>query len=136
VPTNFPAKKCYNLFSMQSVNEREEAADKASAAALDVSGRLDVFRRESNLRVNDVDLLLTMKRGLVEVESGDLDPTVEGAVLLKESVITRLNNDIGVRSKEKRFGLFFANHLSLRCGRPLKLLVASMLVYPPGNVGR
>ncbi len=66
---------------------------------MDLAQQLEAFRRESNRRANDVDILLTLQRGQIEVDPADLDPYVDGAVLLKESVIARLNNDIGVRIK-------------------------------------
>ena len=57
---------------------------------------LSRFSRESNRRINNVDLVLTLKRGQIEVETQDLVPELGGAVLLKEGLISNLNGDIGV----------------------------------------
>lgn len=84
-----------------SVNERERAAQRAIAAVTDLSTRLATFRRESNRRINDVDLVLTLKRGQIEVETQDLVPELGGAVLLKEGLISNLNGDIGRLGESK-----------------------------------
>lgn len=54
------------------------------------------YFRENNRRINDVDLVLSLKRGQIEVVTQDLVPELGGAVLLKEGLIANLNGDIGV----------------------------------------
>ena len=43
-----------------------------------------------------MDLVLSLKRGQIEVVTQDLVPELGGAVLLKEGLIANLNGDIGV----------------------------------------
>ncbi len=54
------------------------------------------WRKQKNRTINNVDVVLTLKRGQIEVERTDTSPKIEGALLLTENVIGKLNHDIEV----------------------------------------
>ena len=57
---------------------------------------LESWRKEKNYQTNNVHILLAVTRGQIEMEISDQEPHLNQAVLLTESAITKLNNDIGV----------------------------------------
>ena len=57
---------------------------------------LESWRKEKNYQVNNVGILLAVTRGQMEMDVSDQEPHLQNAVLLTESVITKLNSDIGV----------------------------------------
>ena len=78
------------------MSERESCLDRATAALTRAKDQLRQFRKDKNYELANVPLLLAVKRGQIEMGLGESDPHIEGAVLITESTITRLNNDIGV----------------------------------------
>ena len=56
------------------------------------------WRRKKNLQVNNVQMVLTVPRGQLEVPVDETNPRVEEAVLLTEGVIAKLNQEIEVRA--------------------------------------
>ncbi len=76
------------------MQDREDTAAKTSEGLSDAQEHLSAWKRERNRRVNNVELVLTVARGQLEVEAGDTEPEVPGAVLLTESVVRKLNQEI------------------------------------------
>jgi hypothetical protein len=78
------------------VAEREEAAQKSVSVLLTNRERLEAWRKEKNQLVNNVEIVLNLARGQIEVPTFEAEPNLQGAVLLTNSVIDKLNSEIGV----------------------------------------
>ena len=76
--------------------------DKTSAMVVDAQTRMEAFRKDRNFKVNNTELVLTLPRGQIEVMTYDEDveddcnPHLKGSVLLTDTVIDKLNHEIGV----------------------------------------
>ena len=81
----------------QTVSERDAIAERSRTAVAQSRDYLESWRKEKNYETNNVLILLAVTRGQIETEVSDQEPNLKQAVLLTESVITKLNNDIGVR---------------------------------------
>ncbi len=87
---------------MQSVQDRQEMATKTAQGLSDAQEQLVRWKKERNRLVNNVELVLTVSRGQLEIPINQTEPEVPGAVLLTESVVTKLNQEIGVRTTTGR----------------------------------
>ena len=91
---------------VQAVGEREDSAAKTAGAVLKAKERLRDWRREKNYASNNLEVVLTLPRGQVEIGaqqqqeeagSGSALPNLDGAALLTEGIVTKLNDEIAVR---------------------------------------
>ena len=88
------------------MTEREASSEKSSKAVEIAEEYLETWKTKKNHKINNVDILLALNRGQMEVEKqlnskseleeASLYPYLSGAVLLKESVIKKLNTEIEV----------------------------------------
>lgn len=104
------------------MSERETIAERAGTAVVNSRAQLEAWRKEKNYQINNVQILLAVTRGQIEIEISDQEPTLNRAVLLTESVITKLNNDIGVRM--------------FSTPRKVQVLTGSILCASLGNLGK
>ena len=80
--------------TQEAVEEREgeaEALEQALTAAVE---GLETWRKDRNYRLNNTEIVLTVPQGQLEVKPQLLQPNLEGAILITEPVITKLNHDI------------------------------------------
>ena len=80
------------------MTERESNFDRSSAALTSEREQLRQWRKDCNYELANVPLLLAVKRGQIEMPLGEDNPHIEGAVLIMESTISKLNTDIGVHN--------------------------------------
>ena len=76
---------------------------------MDSRDYLESWRKEKNYQINNVQILLAVTRGQIEMEISDQEPNLKQAVLLTESVITKLNNDTGVQRIFEKYILTFVS---------------------------
>lgn len=67
----------------------EEALQKAESD-------FDEWRTRRNYRLNNIDVLLSLPQGQAEILPEEETPYVDGATLVCESMICKLNNEIEV----------------------------------------
>ena len=80
--------------TQEAVEEREaEAAALEQALTESIEG-LETWRKDRNYRLNNTEIVLTVPQGQLEVKPQLLQPNLEGAILITEPVITKLNQDI------------------------------------------
>ena len=63
-------------------------------ALIDAIEGLETWRKDRNYRLNNTEIVLTVAQGQLELKPQLLQPNLEGAILITESVITKLNQDI------------------------------------------
>ena len=80
----------------EAVGERESSAHELEQALEDATNELEDWRKERNYRLNNAELVLAITQGQLEVSPELLQPNLEGAILITESVISKLNLDIQV----------------------------------------
>ena len=80
----------------QAVDDREETAAKTASGLIEAQEQLVAWKKEKNRLINNVEMVVTVTRGQLEVPVSETSPEVPGAVLLTESVIAKLNHEIEV----------------------------------------
>ena len=83
----------------QSVCERNALFNLFSKELEDTVSNLETWRKDKNYKLNNTELLLAVTQGQLEVETQKMTPYLPGAVLITESTITKLNQDIQVRKR-------------------------------------
>ena len=76
--------------------------EKASSALTDTKDRLDQWRKDRNRSVNDVEIVLNLPQGQIEVELDASKPIRDGAILITSNEIDKLNKEIEVRPAEAK----------------------------------
>ena len=80
----------------QSVCERDKLAKSVFKDLEDSISYLESWRKDKNYKLNNTELLLAVTQGQLEVETQRMSPYLLGAVLITESAITKLNQEIQV----------------------------------------
>ena len=78
----------------QSVCERSALAVQIAQDLENAISNLDNWRKDKNYKLNNTELLLAVPQGQLEVVPQTMTPLMPGAVLITESMITKLNLDI------------------------------------------
>ena len=80
--------------TQEAVDEREAEAAALEQALTEAIEGLETWRKDRNYRLNNTEIVLTVPQGQLEVKPKLLQPNLEGAILITEPVITKLNQDI------------------------------------------
>lgn len=77
-----------------AVCEREVMAQKAAQDLEEATANLETWRKDRNYKLNNTEILLAVPQGQLEVTPQKMTPYLSGAILITESMIAKLNQDI------------------------------------------
>ena len=80
--------------TQEAVEERETEAVGLEQALTEAIEGLEQWRKDRNYQLNNTEIVLTVPQGQLEVKPPLLQPNLEGAILITEPLITKLNQDI------------------------------------------
>lgn len=76
------------------LKERELGALRTEQSLRETLATFDLWQKDKIYRLNDPEVVLTVDRGQLEVEPSLMKPELSGAVLISESMVTKLNQEI------------------------------------------